>query len=220
MADETNMTVAICFTRIAGLLSTLLFPAFALASAAGGPNPLRKMTAGAPPVRVSFRYDVHPILSRAGCNQGTCHGNANGKGGLKLSLRGDDPTWDYYSLVGDSFARRVNRIEPERSLLLRKPIAAVAHGGGQRFGVDSREYRILRRWIGEGASSDLATAPQIVRLEVVPAERVLEGTRQQLAVRAHRTTFRDGSAGSPSLRGWGECALRLTDGRKSSLREP
>lgn len=178
-----------CLTRITVLLGTLLFSACGPVFAAWQVCHQRAK-AGRPPVRVSFRYDVHPILSRAGCNQGTCHGNANGKGGLKLSLRGDDPEWDYYSLVGDSFARRVNRIEPERSLLLRKPVAAVAHGGGQRFGVDSREYRILRDWIGEGAPSDLATAPQLARLEVLPAERVLEGTRQQLAVRAR---FADGS---------------------------
>ena len=40
---------------------------------------------------VSFRHDVMPVLSRAGCNQGACHGNLNGKGGFKLSLRGEDP---------------------------------------------------------------------------------------------------------------------------------
>src|SRR5688572_28125414 len=35
---------------------------------------------------VSFRNDVMAVLSKAGCNLGTCHGNANGKGGFKLSL--------------------------------------------------------------------------------------------------------------------------------------
>ena len=38
---------------------------------------------------VSFRNDVMAVLSKAGCNAGACHGNQNGKGGLKLSLRGD-----------------------------------------------------------------------------------------------------------------------------------
>ena len=40
---------------------------------------------------VSFRNEVMAVLSRAGCNQGACHGNLNGKGGFKLSLRGQDP---------------------------------------------------------------------------------------------------------------------------------
>ena len=43
---------------------------------------------------VSFDRDVSAVLSRAGCNSGACHGNLNGKGGLKLSLRGEDPAGD------------------------------------------------------------------------------------------------------------------------------
>src|SRR5205814_560365 len=43
---------------------------------------------------VSFRGDVVPLLSKAGCNMGACHGNLSGKGGFRLSLRGDDPDFD------------------------------------------------------------------------------------------------------------------------------
>ena len=39
----------------------------------------------------SYRADVAPVLSKAGCNMGACHGNLSGKGGFRLSLRGDDP---------------------------------------------------------------------------------------------------------------------------------
>ena len=31
---------------------------------------------------VSFLHDVIPALTKAGCNQGACHGAAAGKGGL------------------------------------------------------------------------------------------------------------------------------------------
>jgi len=40
---------------------------------------------------ILFRRDVMAVVSKAGCNLGGCHGNASGKGGLKLSLRGQDP---------------------------------------------------------------------------------------------------------------------------------
>src|SRR5262249_44645040 len=43
------------------------------------------------PARVDFAHDVAPVLSRLGCNAGTCHGSAQGKNGFKLSLRGYDP---------------------------------------------------------------------------------------------------------------------------------
>jgi hypothetical protein len=161
-------------------------------SATAGQNPRASARTRSAPT-VSFLYDVHPILSRAGCSQGTCHGNANGKGGLKLSLRGGDPEQDYQSLVKDARGRRLNRVHPTASLLLRKPTATVAHAGGLRFGIDSREYRVLLQWIREGARADIATAPKLMRLEVTPAERVVHAPvrSQQLRVRAH---FAGGSA--------------------------
>src|SRR5689334_578913 len=50
---------------------------------------------------VNYREEVMAVLSRAGCNQGTCHGNLNGKGGFKLSLRGEDPDKDHAALTRD-----------------------------------------------------------------------------------------------------------------------
>ena len=46
---------------------------------------------------------------------------------------------------------RVDVREPEKSLLLLKATGAVAHGGGQRFARESREYRSLLTWIRNGA---------------------------------------------------------------------
>jgi hypothetical protein len=76
---------------------------------------------------VSFRNDVMAVLSKAGCNAGPCHGNANGKAGFKLSLRGEDPEWDYQALTRDMFSRRVNPEGPDQSLILLKPTAELAH---------------------------------------------------------------------------------------------
>src|SRR5437764_1791336 len=91
---------------------------------------------------VSFRNDVMAVLSKAGCNQGACHGNQNGKNGFKLSLRGDDPTFDLASLTRDTFGRRTDALHPAESLLLLKPTGVIPHEGGKRFGADSPEYAI------------------------------------------------------------------------------
>ena len=40
---------------------------------------------------VSFVREIEPLLSKVGCNAGTCHGSQQGKAGFKLSLRGYDP---------------------------------------------------------------------------------------------------------------------------------
>src|SRR5205807_9725345 len=145
-----------------------------------------------PPTPVSFRNDVMAVVSKAGCNAGTCHGNKNGKGGFKLSLRGQDPDIDYLTLTRDSFALRANPWEPEQSLLLLKPTAQVAHDGGLRFGKGTEEYEILRRWIAAAMPNDLASAPRLQRLVVAPSEKILlePASEVQLQVRAQ---FSDGS---------------------------
>ncbi len=122
---------------------------------------------------VSFRNDVMPVLSKAGCNLGTCHGNARGKGGFQLSLRGQDPARDYLVLTREWLGRRTNSGRPDESLLLLKPTMQVAHEGGRRFVADSREYRVLRDWIAAGAPDDRPGTRKLTQLHVTPLEAFL-----------------------------------------------
>src|SRR5581483_3584088 len=103
---------------------------------------------------VSFRNEIMPVLAKAGCNLGTCHGNKYGKGGFKLSLRGQDPDVDYTTLTREMFARRINPMEPDQSLVLLKATTQVAHEGGLRFRKESTEYQLLRQWIAAGMPDD------------------------------------------------------------------
>src|SRR3990170_397875 len=59
------------------------------------------------PHRWSFRNHVQSVFSKSGCNSGACHGAAAGKNGFKLSLRGYDPEFDYYSITRQSSGRRI-----------------------------------------------------------------------------------------------------------------
>src|SRR5438874_12546210 len=96
---------------------------------------------------VSFERDVMAVLSRAGCNAGACHGNLNGKGGFKLSLRGEDATFDFNVLTRDMLARRIDRQRPDQSLVLLKATGQTSHEGGVRFSRLSTEYSVLSTWI-------------------------------------------------------------------------
>jgi hypothetical protein len=138
-----------------------------------------------------FRTEVMAVLTRGGCNAGACHGNLNGKNGFKLSLRGQDPAFDFAVLTHGAQARRSDPLQPDDSLILVKASGRVPHEGGVRFGVASPEYAILRRWIAAGCPEDPADAPHLVRLEVTPAVAVLvePADRVTLTVRA---TFSDG----------------------------
>src|SRR5207247_9407176 len=142
--------------------------------------------------KVSFRNEVMAVLSKAGCNAGTCHGNKNGKGGFKLSLRGQDPDVDYVALTRDLFARRVNPPQPDQSLVLLKPTTQVAHEGGSRFKEGSQEHEILRRWIAQGMPNDLASAPKLQRIEVTPQEKVLVEPVEKVQLRVS-ASFSDGT---------------------------
>jgi len=141
---------------------------------------------------VSFSTDVMAVLSKAGCNLGACHGNTSGKGGFKLSLRGEDPASDYAALIRQVEQRRVNLLAPEASLILQKPAGQVVHQGGVRFHRDSEEYRILHDWIATGAPGPDPSLPHMIRLEVTPSDTVLiePVERVQLQAIAH---FSDGS---------------------------
>ena len=108
---------------------------------------------------VSFRTDVVPLLSKAGCNAGTCHGNANGKGGFKLSLRGEDPAADHLALTRDMWGRRISVLDPDQSLILLKATTQIAHEGGRRFSRGEPAYAMLRQWIAAGARDRAGPGP-------------------------------------------------------------
>jgi hypothetical protein len=142
-----------------------------------------------PEVR-SFRNEVVPVLTRAGCNQGACHGAAAGKNGLRLTLRGYGPEVDYDVLTRQALGRRIVKSAPAQSLMLLKPTGAVEHGGGVRFAADSPEYRILSEWIAAGTPPPSADDARVIKVEVLPrAIRSEPGRAQRLLVQA---TYSDG----------------------------
>ncbi len=144
------------------------------------------------PYPLTFRNHVMPVLTRAGCNSGPCHGALSGKNGFKLTLRGYDPEVDYLTLTRQAAARRINRVEPGRSLMLLKPTLAVSHGGGKRFAPRSPEYGVISEWIAAGTPAPAEWDPVMTRLEVFPAAaRLTPGDEQPIVVRAH---FSDGHA--------------------------
>ncbi len=140
----------------------------------------------------SFRLEVMPALSKAGCNLGTCHGNATGKGGFKLSLRGQDMEYDYTALTRDVSGRRVNAFAPEESLLLVKGSNKLAHEGGKRLDTNGWEYRVLRDWIAAGMPGAKAEDLRVKKLEVSPLNLILEETQDRVQLSA-KATFSDGS---------------------------
>lgn len=153
------------------------------------PATVSQATAAAP---ISFKNETLAALTKASCNMGACHGSPSGKGGFRLSLRGYDPPLDLLTLRTEYQGRRTNVLTPDESLLLRKPLMEVAHGGGRRLRRGDPAHTVLREWIAEGLRTDAETEPDLLRIEVVPSRRVFQddGTQQQLIVHGY---FSDGS---------------------------
>jgi hypothetical protein len=140
---------------------------------------------------VTFERDIIPILTRAGCNAGACHGKARGQNGFALSLLSYDPDFDYHAIVNEARGRRVWPGSPEYSLLLRKASAQVSHGGGRRLEASSDGYDVLRRWVAAGTPRTPKDAATVSRISVEPSERILAANgEQQTLVTAH---YSDGS---------------------------
>ena len=116
---------------------------------------------------IEFDRHVVPLLSRFGCNSGSCHGSFQGRGGLRMSLFGHSPQMDYEALV-----ERIDDTEAGESLVLQKPIGQLEHEGGVRFEKDSWTYHVVRRWIEQGAERgdeldlvELTVEPRVIRFD-------------------------------------------------------
>ncbi|MDG1325113.1 MAG: DUF1553 domain-containing protein [Opitutales bacterium] len=137
-----------------------------------------------------FIEDVNPIISKLGCNAGTCHGAKDGKNGFKLSLRGYDAVFDVRGFSDDMACRRVSVAAPDSSLMLLKASGSVAHEGGKLTDKKSKYYQVIRSWIAAGASLN-EKGVRVSRIELFPNDPVVSniGSKQQMRVVA---TFKNG----------------------------
>ncbi len=140
---------------------------------------------------ISFRQEVMPVLSAAGCADIRCHGAPSGKNGFRLSLWGHDPELDIEQLTRDVLGRRTNSLDPANSLILLKALTRIPHVGGRRFDNNSTFAKVIHEWQAQGVNNDPHVA-ELRWLRVTPSRRVLHapGRWQQLSVRAEYTDGR------------------------------
>jgi hypothetical protein len=166
----------------------------------------------------TFERDIQPILTKAGCNAGACHGKARGQNGFQLSLLAFDPDFDFHAIATEARGRRVFPASPENSLLLQKASGQVAHGGGKRLPADGAEYRALFNWVAAGTPRTPASAPRLVKITLDAESKLLAfKEKYPLVVTAHYsdgstanvtrlTTFSSNEAGYAAVDGHGVVA--------------
>lgn len=135
------------------------------------------------PKPISFRRDIQPILTKAACNSGGCHGKADGQNGFQLSLFGFDDEFDFAAIVKAARGRRVNVAAPATSLFLRKATGDLPHGGGRKIENGGLWYARVLRWLKEGAVLDEPHELETSRIEIFPSTaNMLHDSGQQLQV--------------------------------------
>ncbi|MCH8829495.1 MAG: DUF1553 domain-containing protein [Planctomycetes bacterium] len=139
---------------------------------------------------IDFDTEIIPVLTKAGCNAGSCHGAAVGRGGFKLSLYGGDPIADYRAIVHELEGRRVNLARPKLSLLLQKSIEEISHGGGNPLDLDGPGAKRLLDWIKQGANRD--GKRRLVAFELKPSLRIVAGESANVPLTA-TAKFNDGT---------------------------
>jgi hypothetical protein len=87
------------------------------------------------------------VLEKAGCR--ACHNPDGVAAGTRLWFPEADAGPERIEAFGRSLAVLVDRLEPEKSLLLQKPTRRIAHAGGERITPGSPEEATLRAWVLE-----------------------------------------------------------------------
>lgn len=136
--------------------------------------------------QVNFKNDIVPLLTKAGCNMGSCHAKAGGgQNGFQLSLLGFEPLEDFEAIARSSRGRRISVANPDDSLILKKASGGMPHGGGVRLEKSSTHYQLLRRWIAEGARLNENENQQLISITVQPTGAIVPiGKTQQLRAEA------------------------------------
>lgn len=129
---------------------------------------------------IDFDTQIMPVLTRSGCNVGSCHGAAAGRGGFNLSLLGGDAAADFAAITRQFEGRRVNLVHPDKSLILRKPTLELDHEGGDALHAEGAA--LLRAWIAAGAQRQQLRT--LKSLELKPANLLVKKIGAQVVLSA------------------------------------
>ncbi|MCX6308109.1 MAG: hypothetical protein NTY32_04470, partial [Bacteroidia bacterium] len=108
---------------------------------------------------VRFRTETLAVLTKQGCNSGSCHGSPEGKGGFALSLFGYDPVADSEQLVRGGLNRRLNLFDAGFGSIIRHH-----HAVGEQLDVHFQNTLLLADIAFNGASTSCTGHSRNIKL--------------------------------------------------------
>lgn len=105
------------------------------------------LTASALPAQSpeDFNKKLYPVLEKVQCPM--CHNDNGVASRTRLQFPPDTATPAEITAFGLRLAALVDRNDPDKSLLVRKPTNRTPHTGGERIHPGSEEEKILRGWV-------------------------------------------------------------------------
>ena len=94
---------------------------------------------------VSFRDGAYSVFEKAGCR--ACHNRDGVAAGTRLLFPEGDADNSRIEAFGRSLVVLVDRLHPEKSLLLQKPTNQTSHVGGERIKPGTPQESTLQSWI-------------------------------------------------------------------------
>jgi hypothetical protein len=166
-----------------------------------------------------FAERVYPVLHAVQCER--CHSDNGVASETRLEFPEPDAGRDRITTFGLSLTDLIDRRDPDRSLLLRKPTRRVKHTGGQRIKPGSGEEAVLLAWINylaglsdeqvrqareRGAPSDrrgleVLAVRRLTHSEYDQTVRDLLGVRFQAASSFPKEDFVNGFKNQPESQG-------------------
>ena len=122
-----------------------MFPAFLIVAVPAAFTPAASAQSTRAEDESFFVEHLHPVLHAVQCEQ--CHNDNGVASETRLEFPDTNADKAQITAFGLKLMDLVDRQNPERSLLLRKPTNRTKHTGGQRIKPGSDEERALLGWI-------------------------------------------------------------------------
>ena len=135
-----------------------------------------------------FAEKLYPVLEEAGCR--TCHTDQGVASGTRLHFPPEDASAEAIQAFGLRLALLVDRNDPERSLLFRKPTNRLKHTGGERIAQGAESETLLLEWVNRLAQ--LSESERQAALQAGPrtASQAYPVTMRRLTHRQYNNTVR------------------------------
>ena len=136
-----------------------------------------------------FAEKLYPVLDQAQCR--LCHGEKGVASTTQLEFPNQDAPPAQITQFGLGLAKFIDPLNPENSLLFRKPTNREQHTGGERIKQGSDEEKLLLSWIGRLSELTAEERSAALASSLKHKDSAYDGVMRRLTHSQYNNTLRD-----------------------------